>query len=189
MWSKNNFILFLHQSEFLIFGFWPLRMILISFDKLVRRLFWAWGRIRFASLVRDKGIGCVCHWNADLKYPENIHLGEGVVIGVNASLGAHNSIRIGNNVRISRDVQIETAGLDFLTGPPPYPHQSQPIVIEDGVWIGARAIILGGVHIGTNAVIAAGSVVTHDVPARTIVGGVPARTLKTLPHFRREFDA
>ena len=149
-------------------------------------VFWAWGRLRFAALVRDRGLGCVCHWNADLKYPENIHLGEGVVIGVNASLGAHSPIHIGNHVRISKEVQIETAGLDFLAGLPPYRHVSKPIFIEDGVWIGARAMVLGGVRIGAYAVVAAGSIVTRDVPPRTIVGGVPARLLKTLPPLEKD---
>ncbi len=52
------------------------------------------------------------------------------------------------------------------------------IIVEDDVWIGYGAIILSGVHIGQGAVVAAGSVVTRDVPPYTIVGGVPARTIK-----------
>jgi acetyltransferase-like isoleucine patch superfamily enzyme len=103
-----------------------------------------------------------------------------VIIGVNASLGAHSPIHIGNHVRISVDVLIETAGLQFVENHPPYPHISRPIVIEDGVWLGARVVVLGGVRIGAYAVVAAGSVVTHDVPPHTVVGGVPARRLKTL---------
>lgn len=158
-------------------------------QRMLGRTLWVWGRLRFAALVRDRGLGCVCHWNADLKYPENIYLGEGVVIGVNASLGAHSPIHIGNHVRISKEVQIETAGLDFLTDLPPYRHVSKPIVIEDGVWIGARAMVLGGVRIGANAVVAAGSIVTRDVPPRTIVGGVPARLLKTLPPVEKNLHA
>ncbi len=52
------------------------------------------------------------------------------------------------------------------------------IVIEDDVWIGARAIILSGIHIGQGAVIAAGAIVTHDVPPYAIVGGNPAKIIK-----------
>lgn len=55
---------------------------------------------------------------------------------------------------------------------------SKPIIIEDNVWIGARSIILKGVTIGKGSVIAAGSVVTKDVPANCLAGGVPARILK-----------
>ena len=56
--------------------------------------------------------------------------------------------------------------------------QSQPVVIEDDVWIGAHVIILKGVHIGRGSIVACGAVVTHDVPAGAIVGGVPARFIK-----------
>ena len=52
------------------------------------------------------------------------------------------------------------------------------IIIDDDVWIGYRSIILSGVHIGQGAVIAAGAVVTKDVPPYTIVGGVPAKVIK-----------
>jgi acetyltransferase-like isoleucine patch superfamily enzyme len=56
-----------------------------------------------------------------------------------------------------------------------------PVVIEDGVWIGEGACILPGVRIGRHAIVGANAVVTRDVPPYTIVGGVPARPLKTLP--------
>lgn len=128
--------------------------------------------------VRARGMGCVCAHDADLKYPQNLRLGDRVVIGSNASLGAHSPITMGDDVRISRDVIIETAGLDFSTGQPPYNHTSKPIHIEKGVWIGARAIILGGVSLGENAVVAAGSVVSRSVPPGQIVGGVPARPIQ-----------
>jgi acetyltransferase-like isoleucine patch superfamily enzyme len=53
-----------------------------------------------------------------------------------------------------------------------------PIVLEDRVWLGNRSIVLKGVNIGHDAVVAAGSVVTHDVPPRTVVAGVPARVVR-----------
>lgn len=59
--------------------------------------------------------------------------------------------------------------------------QSHPIVIGDRAWIGANATILTGVTIGENAVVAAGSVVTKDVPANCLVGGVPAKVIKEIP--------
>lgn len=155
---------------------WPI----IAADRIVRRLLWLWGRLRFGALVRHRGLGCVCHWNVDLKYPERVQLGDGVVIGVNASIGAHSPVIIGHHVRISRDVMIETAGLDFSNGTPPYAHRSQPILIGNGVWIGARALVLGGVEIGEYSVVAAGAVVTKNVPAYTIVGGVPAKPIGKL---------
>ena len=57
---------------------------------------------------------------------------------------------------------------------------SKPIVVEDNVWIGARVIVLPGVTIGRDACVGAGSVVTSDVPARTLAAGVPARVIKAL---------
>jgi acetyltransferase-like isoleucine patch superfamily enzyme len=56
----------------------------------------------------------------------------------------------------------------------------KPIVIERGVWIAAGAIIIGGVTIGAHSVVAAGSVVTKDVPANTLVGGNPARVIRSI---------
>jgi len=158
----------------------PFRWLVLAIDVLVRRAFWVWGRIRFAAQLPQRGKNCICHWTADIKYPKNITLGDGVIIGVNATLGAHSAITLGDNVRISKDVIIETAGLIFTQGPPPYAHRSAPIVIDNGVWIGTRAIILSGVTIGENAVIAAGSIVSKSIPANVIAAGSPAKPIKKL---------
>lgn len=56
----------------------------------------------------------------------------------------------------------------------------KPVYIGNDVWIGGKAVILPGVHIGNNCVIAAGAIVTHDVPDNTLVAGVPAKPIKTL---------
>jgi acetyltransferase-like isoleucine patch superfamily enzyme len=180
---RNKFLLF----EKVITSFKLVHWLVLIPAILLNRILWLWGRLRFSSLVPNRGLGCVCHWNADLKYPKNIVLGDNVVIGVNASLGAHSPIYIGDRVRISKDVQIETAGLDILSGPPPYRHQSKPIFIDEGAWIGTRSIVLGGVHIGAYAVVAAGSVVSRDVPPRTLVAGMPARVIRQLPDFEQDY--
>ncbi|MDD3326651.1 MAG: acyltransferase [Zoogloea sp.] len=166
--------------ERIVLGFFLVRFFVLFGRLFFQRVLWLWGRIRFGVLVQKRGIGCVCHWNADLKHPKNIELGDYVVIGVNASIGAHSKVIMGNRVRISRDVFIETAGLDFASGEPPYRHLSHPISIEDGVWIGARSIILGGVTLGKNSVVAAGSVVTKNVPPNSIVGGIPAKVISNV---------
>lgn len=170
---------FLLRLESVFFGWAPLRLLLLLLEDVAFRLAWLWGRMRFAARVRNRGLGCVCHWSSELKHPENIILGERVIIGVNVTIGAHSPIHIRDDVRISKDVVIETAGLDFTTGAPPYSHISAPIFIETGAWIGTRSIILGGVTIGRNAVVAAGSVVTKDVPAGAVVAGIPARPVRS----------
>lgn len=120
----------------------------------------------------------MCHWTSEVKYPGNISLGRHVVIGSHCTLGAAAAITLGDHVRLSKGVMIETAGLDFSAGTPPYAHEAHAITIEADVWIGARSIILGGVVIGRGAVVAAGSIVTRDVPPGAIVGGVPAKVLR-----------
>jgi acetyltransferase-like isoleucine patch superfamily enzyme len=119
----------------------------------------------------------ICHRTTEVKFPRNISCGRNVVIGTHCSLGAHSSITIGNNVRLSRGVVIETAGLDFSSRQPPYDHVSRQVIIEDGVWIGAHAIVLGGVTIGRGAIVAAGAVVSRSVGTGEVVAGVPARTV------------
>ena len=159
-------------------GFFLIELTVRLLQVLVARSLWFWGRIRFGALVPDRGLGCVCHWNADLKYPRNLHLGEKVVIGANVSLGAHSPVHLGDRVRLSMDVIIETAGLDFDGRSAPYAHTSRPIHIANDVWIGSRAIVLGGVSIGAHAIVAAGAIVTKDVPAHAVVAGIPAKVVK-----------
>jgi maltose O-acetyltransferase len=160
-----------------VMGCLPMRLLFRGLDMAARRTLWLWGHWRRAALFPHQGAGCVCHWNSEIKYPERIVLGDGVIIGVNVVLGGAGGITLGNHVRISRDVILETAGLDFAGREPPYKHVSAPIVIEDGVWIGARAMILGNVTVGRGAVIAAGSIVTKDVPPGAVVAGVPAKPI------------
>ena len=106
-----------------------------------------------------------------------------LIIGENSRVnGAHIScshhISIGNNVRISPYVLILDSDFHdiedhFSSG------KSEPIIIEDNVWIASKATILKGVRIGQGAVIAAGAVVVKNVDPNTVVGGVPARFIKS----------
>lgn len=87
------------------------------------------------------------------------------------------SIKIGNDVAISHNVTIMDSDAHNIVE---YDHKkTKPVIIGDHVWIGSRAMILKGVKIGDGAVIAAGAVVTKDVPANTLVAGTPARVIKT----------
>lgn len=88
--------------------------------------------------------------------------------------GGHRVV-IGADCYIAPHVRFHAAGhdLDDMTA-----HVGGDIVVEDGVWLGAGSVLLPGVAIGRDAVVAAGSVVTKDVPARMIVGGVPAESIR-----------
>ena len=86
------------------------------------------------------------------------------------------SIKIGKDVAIAREVIIRDTDAHDVVGKP---HEKvKPVVIGDHVWIGAKAMIMKGVTIGEGAIVAAGAVVTKDVPPKTIVAGVPARVIK-----------
>ena len=149
---------------------WPTRGVIAGARATTRLA----GLARLQALAPHAG-DCVCHWSVELKYPERIRFGRRVVIGPRCTLGASAPIVLGDHVHLSKGVVIETAGLDF-TPAPPYRHCARPITIADGVWLGAGAIVLGGVTIGRNAVIGAGAVVSRDVPANAIVVGASVRT-------------
>ncbi len=96
--------------------------------------------------------------------------------------GCNSSIDIGDNVMIAQAVTIRDTDhcSDSLTIPMiDQGIVTTPVIVGDDVWIGHGAVILRGVTIGTGSIIAAGSVVRSDVPPFSIVGGVPARILKT----------
>ena len=108
--------------------------------------------------------------------PWNVEMGSYVAIDDNVNLYSASKITIGTKVAISREAFICTASHDITK--PNRPLVTAPITICDGVWIGARAIILPGVTIGEGAVVAAGAVVTKDVEPFTVVAGNPAKFIK-----------
>lgn len=112
----------------------------------------------------------------------NIEIGEGTFLNTEIRFGCpQEKVKIGDNCHIASRVCFETVshGLkyDLEKGRGAY---SKPIIVKDRVWIGCGAIILQGVTIGEEAVVAAGAVVTKDVPPRTIYGGVPAKLIKEI---------
>lgn len=108
--------------------------------------------------------------------PWNLKVGCAVAIDDMVNLYSVDKINIGSKVAISREAFICTASHDITK--PNRPLITAPIRICDGVWIGARAIILPGVTIGEGAVVAAGAVVTKDVAPWSVVGGNPAKFIK-----------
>lgn len=149
-------------------------------------------------------IGKKCLIGADIFFESNnstIVIGDNVYIG-NSKIICKSKITLGNNILIAWGVyiydhdshsinykerrdDISQANFDFINYKGNYlinknwnTVNTKPIIIEDDVWIGFNSIILKGVTIGRGAIIAAGSVVTKDVPAFTIVGGNPAKHIK-----------
>ena len=108
--------------------------------------------------------------------PWNVVMGRAVAVDDNVSLYSVDKITIGTKVAISREAFICTASHDITK--PNRPLITAPIIICDGVWIGARAIILPGVTIGEGAIVAAGAVVTKDVEPWSVVAGNPAKFIK-----------
>jgi acetyltransferase-like isoleucine patch superfamily enzyme len=112
-----------------------------------------------------------------------IHIGRDCLIGESNVLRGQGGIAIGDRVYTAPLVQM--LAVDHVYADPERPIVDQGITaegitVEDDAWIGAGAIITDGVTIGRGAVVAAGAVVTRDVPPHTLVGGVPARVLRTI---------
>ncbi len=108
-------------------------------------------------------------------------LGENSYISSYSVIGVNEKINIGANVMIANNVSIRDTDHNFSDTQKNIINQgiiTSPIVIEDNVWIGHGVVITKGVTIKTGSIIAANAVVTKNVPANVIVGGVPARILK-----------
>ena len=112
-------------------------------------------------------------------FGKNISVGEGVFINACCHFQDHGGVTLGDGCQIGHNVVFATLNHELLPERRNVTHPA-PIVLGKKVWVGSNATILQGVTIGDNAVIAAGAVVTKDVPANTIVGGVPARVIKRI---------
>mgnify|MGYP000617674379 CR=1 FL=1 len=121
--------------------------------------------------------------NVFIDFPKHLRIGNDVVISRGALLTTSGTVEIGNRVLIGYDAKILStnhiipsninASIRFSG------HERKPIKIADDVWICANAVITAGVMIGKGAVVAAGAVVTEDVESYTIVGGIPAKVIKS----------
>lgn len=115
-----------------------------------------------------------------------------VTIGDYTRIGIHctviGPVCIGNHVNLAQGITVTALNHNFADTNRRIDEQgisTRPVVIGDDVWIGANAVILPGVTIGRHVVVAAGAVVTKDVPENTIVAGVPAKVIKKLEEVRR----
>ncbi|MEW1720151.1 sugar O-acetyltransferase [Streptomyces sp. NPDC093109] len=114
-------------------------------------------------------------------FGSNVHIGDDFFGNVNLTFVDDVDIRIGDGVMIAPSVTLTT------TGHPVHPSRrvdfgrfSEPIVIEDKVWIGSNVVVLPGVRIGYGSVIGAGSVVSRDIPPMSVAVGTPCRVLRAI---------
>lgn len=153
-------------------------------------LWWGVGFIPFHSIRKffyrlsgmKIGKGSTIHMMARIYDPRHITIGQDSLLGEKITLDGRRQVKnstsgidIGNHVDIASEVMIWTSDHDLSH--PQMHTREEKVVIKDYVFIGPRAIILPGVTIGKGAVVAAGAVVTKDVPAQTIVGGTPAKEI------------
>lgn len=130
-------------------------------------------RVRFYSTVATLELGVGSNGL--------LEIGDNVMINYGTSIGALEHVLIGRHVNIGTHCMLIDNAFHHLdpsrrNETPP----SQPIRLEDNVWLAARVIVLPGVAIGANTVVGAGSIVTRDLPANVLAAGVPARVLRPL---------
>ena len=140
----------------------------------------------YTIIQRHSILGCWTSYH-DQTFTPSITIGNNCNIGEYCHITAINKIVIGDGLLTGRFVLISDNSHGGLSQEeaviPPAARKlvsKGPVIIGDNVWIGDKATILAGVHIGNNAIIAANAVVTTDVPDNCIVAGVPARVIKTI---------
>ncbi len=117
-----------------------------------------------------------------VSYGLHIHLADRVFINVNCTLQDNAPIKIGKQTMLGPNVQLYTANHSLNADERNQGLETaKAIIIGENVWIGGGAIILPGITIGDEAIVAAGSVVTKNVASKTVVAGNPAKVIKTLP--------
>lgn len=166
------------------------RLIAIWLELVTGILWWGVGNIPlhhvrrfFYRLTGVKiGTGSTIHMQARIYDPRHIQIGEDTLIGEKATLdgrkqlpNSQGGLEIGSHVDIASEVMIWTSQHD-VHSPTMTPIEAK-VIIGDYVFIGPRSIILPGVKIGKGAIVAAGAVVTKDVPDKAIVAGVPAKVI------------
>jgi acetyltransferase-like isoleucine patch superfamily enzyme len=126
------------------------------------------GTIIVESCSFETGVRLEVYQNATLS------IGKGAYLNRNVHIVAAESVTIGSYVKIGWDAVIMDTDLHGHSG---RPARSKPVVIDDDVWIGCRALVLKGVHVGKGAIIGAGAIVTKNVPPRAVVASPSASVL------------
>lgn len=137
------------------------------------------------KLGADIGRGCAFLPYAEIFHLRNFSLGDNSGVGTRCIINCEGKVSIGNKVLIGPEVFIFTANHIWNEELNTYFQQgatTEPVTISDNVWLGARCIILPGVHVGEGATVAAGAVVTKNVASYAVVAGVPASVIGFKKH-------
>lgn len=124
-------------------------------------------KVRIGVWGREPGLGTIV-------------IGDAVMISPGTRITASDEIRIGNGCMFARGSYVTDSDWHGIYDRVKRDPEIKPVILEDNVWVGDHAIVLKGVTIGKNSIVAAHAVVTRDVPANVIVAGNPARVVKEL---------
>jgi acetyltransferase-like isoleucine patch superfamily enzyme len=169
-------------KRFILACYWPLKALVEDWQEYAAemvghvpfhafRLFW----YRHVSRMRI-GSGSSIHRHCRIYSPSRVAIGDHAVINYDVLLDGRRGLEIGDNVSISEGTVLLTLAHDV--DDPGLALEGAPVTIGSYVFVGARALILPGVTVGEGAVVAAGAVVTRDVPPYAVVAGVPARRVR-----------
>lgn len=128
---------------------------------------------RFGAKV---GKGLVIKPSVRIKFPWKLKLGDHVWLGEGCWIDNLDHVEIGNNVCISQGAHLLTGNHDYTI--PSFDYRNAPIVLEDGVWIGAQTVVCPGVTCRSHSILTVGSVATKDLKADTIYQGNPAVAIR-----------
>jgi acetyltransferase-like isoleucine patch superfamily enzyme len=171
-----------------------------------------WVKLFVNPFIHKKGAGATIRWstrmdvlpfnqfqlgaNSTIEDFSTVNNGVGdVIIGNNSLIGMGNTIigpiQIGNNVIFAQNIVASALNHEYRDPNQPIlaqPILKSPIVVEDDCWIAANAVITSGVRIGKHSVIAAGAVVTKDIPPYSVAVGNPAKVLKQYNFETKEWE-
>lgn len=147
----------------------------------LRRAYWSF---RLGSF----GSGANIYPSVQIYVPKRVRIGNNVVLNGFVHIRGAGGVEIGDDSLIAAHTVItsQTHAANALANARLYREtlEFHPVKIGSNVWIGSNVTILPGIEIGNNAIVAAGAVVTKSVPADTLVAGVPARCIRSLPRAR-----
>ena len=172
---------FITRIKTILLEFWLMILRFVGYIPIhtVRKFFYLLSGVRLP-------LSSTIHCGANFFNPEGIEIGQDSIIGSHCFLDGRAPLKIGDHTDIASEVLIYNDEHDI--NDPDFTNSFGPVTIGDYVFIGPRAIILPGITIGNGAVVAAGAVVTKNIPAFEVWGGVPAKKISdrrlTKPHYR-----